>query len=128
MRILPFLVVDKIPANDRSLTLPALLNRINEIVFSPKSNIYLLSYLDELIVEHEELFQRLFPTIHPINKHHHLWHYPTCIEKVGPLRHLWCMRFEAKHRTFKIYGTICSNFKNLPLSMVRVGQINQCAI
>lgn len=128
MRIFPFLVLDKLPEDDEHLSLISLLNRINEIVFSHKSNIHLLPYLMDLIIEHETLFRRLFPTVNVINKHHHLWHYPLCMLKVGPLRSLWCMRFEAKHHLFKKYGAVCCNFKNLPLSMARIGQICQCAI
>ena len=36
--------------------------------------------------------QRLEP------KFHYLLRYPTLIKKFGPLRKLWCMRFEAYHQ------------------------------
>ncbi|XP_043198429.1 uncharacterized protein LOC122368505 [Amphibalanus amphitrite] len=44
---------------------------------------------------------RLFPTFHLTPKHHYLVHYPSQLFKHGPLRRLWCMRFEAYHQVLK---------------------------
>jgi len=90
--------------NDKHLSLILLLNRINEIVFAPKLRRSILPYLSELIEKHNCLFRELFPAISPINKHHHLTHYPQCISFSGPLRWLNCLRFEAKHNFLKKYG------------------------
>ena len=35
--------------------------------------------------------------------------------RFGPLRHHWCMRFEAKNAQIKSFVTHC--FKNVPLSV-----------
>ena len=43
----------------------------------------------------------LFPRIHLTPKHHYLLHYPGQLLKHGPLRRLWCMRFEAYHQVLK---------------------------
>ena len=46
-----------------------------------------------------------------------LLHYPRLMQLYGPLRQLWCMRFEGKHAYFKrIAHTMC-NFKNPCLSL-----------
>ena len=36
-------------------------------------------------------------------------HYCRC----GPLRNMWCMRYEAKHRFFKQIAKVIGNFKNI---------------
>jgi len=105
------------------LELILLLNRITEIVFAPKLRLSILPYLSELIVQHENLFRKLFPDINPINKHHHLSHYCDCIRNSGPL-HWNCFRFEAKHRIFKRHGDICYNYKSIPKTMINICQIS----
>lgn len=126
MRVLPFILSDKVPEDDEYLQLILLLNRITEIVFAPKLRLSILPYLSQLFKDHENLFRELFPDHSLINKMHHLSHYPDCIRHSGPLRQLNCLRFEAKHALFKKYGNICCNFKNLPKSMINVCQISQC--
>ncbi|KAE8739116.1 hypothetical protein FOCC_FOCC015392 [Frankliniella occidentalis] len=65
--------------------------------------------------------------IRPINKHHHLLHYCDSMRKTGPAVLYWCMRFEAKHAIAKRYAGICCNFKNLPVTMSKIHQINHTA-
>ena len=33
--------------------------------------------------------------------------------RCGPLRHMWCMRYEAKHHHFKQLARVIGNFKNI---------------
>ena len=56
-------------------------------------------------------------------KHHLVTHYPEIIKQSGPLRYLWCMRFEAKNREMKMYTNSTSSWLNLPLSLAK-----KCAI
>lgn len=46
-------------------------------------------------------------------------HYPRCIRKIGPLIHMWCMRFEGKHRFFK---KSVKNFKNITKTLAKKHQ------
>jgi len=126
MRVLPFIVSDKVPEDDKYLSLILLLSRITEIVFARKLTVTILPYLSELI-EHDVLFRKLFPNINRINKHHHLHHYPECIKRSGPLRWMNCFRFEAKHSILKKQGSVCCNYKNIPKTMINHCQISQCA-
>ncbi|KYQ46978.1 hypothetical protein ALC60_00120 [Trachymyrmex zeteki] len=126
IRTFPFLVLDLIPDDDEYLNLILLLNRIMEIVFALKLRTSILPYLEDLIEMHEQLFRQLFPEIKLINKLHYLSHYSLCIRQSGSLRHVWCMRFEAKHNMFKKHGRVCCNYKNLPKTMIRLCQISQC--
>lgn len=68
-------------------------------------------YLKHLIVEHHSLFKELYPHKNLIPKHHYMLHYPRCIRKIGPLVHVWSMRFEAKHKFFK------NSIKNITKSL-----------
>lgn len=36
---------------------------------------------------------------------------------MGPLRHIWCFRFEAKHRELKIYTNNTNSRKNIPYTV-----------
>lgn len=59
-------------------------------------------------------------------KVHMMLHYPSLILQFGPLRQLWCMRFEGKHAYFKrIAHTMC-NFKNPCLSLSLRHQMFVC--
>lgn len=46
-------------------------------------------------------------------KCHYLIHYPRLILMNGPLRPLWCMRYESKHQYFKNIASKCRNFVNI---------------
>ena len=50
---------------------------------------------------HHQLLKRLFRTRNLLSKHHFMIHYPRCIRNIGPLLHMWCMRYESKHNFFK---------------------------
>ena len=128
LRIFPFIISDKVSSNDPYLQHVININKINEIVFAPKLKSSILLYLHELIRQHVEEFGKLFPEQKPINKLHHLTHYPLCIKKSGPLRQLACFKDEAKHLSSKKYGSICCNFKNITKSLSNISQMTQCSI
>ncbi|KAK4006694.1 hypothetical protein OUZ56_011852 [Daphnia magna] len=50
------------------------------------------------------------PNVNPINKFHHLVHYPAVIRENGPPVRYWCMRFEAYHNIYKRVAHHNSNF------------------
>ncbi|CAG9782115.1 unnamed protein product [Diatraea saccharalis] len=56
-------------------------------------------------------------------KFHNLIHYHTALEKYGPIVSLWCMRFEAKHRVFKMASNVSCNRKNITLSLTTKHQL-----
>ena len=57
---------------------------------------------------------------------HYMLHYPTQIRKLGPLRHLWCMRFEGKHQYFKRIAHNLCNFKNVAYFLAKRHQFRLC--
>lgn len=79
---------------------------ITEIVMAPKmrgENLLLLNLVvQEFMTEMKDVFGDVITP-----KCHYLIHYARLIEKYGPLRLLWCMRFEGKHQYFKIVAHNC---------------------
>ena len=86
--------------------------------------------LDRLIYRRHTLFlkckeygKRLFKP-----KNHFASHFPRDILNLGPVRHYWCMRFEALNQLFKHYANTgsfhntlfrCSDFWTMSMAMLR---------
>ena len=96
-----------------------------DIIFSPKLTHGLIAQVSILIADHHSKFREIFPTRSLIPKHHFMVHYPTCLREVGPLIHVWCMRYEAKHDYFCQIANNCRNFKNICKTVAKRHQINQ---
>lgn len=74
--------------------------------------------LRKVIATMNEMYVRLFKeTLKP--KHHYATHYPTLIEKFGPLRYMSSMRYEAKHKFVKSYTKNTISRKNISYSLGR---------
>jgi len=74
---------------------------IADLLFRSNYNDDDLTKLESLIQIHHSLYINLYGPLKP--KHHFLVHYVSAIRKCGPLKNIWCMRFEAKHKEGKIY-------------------------
>lgn len=75
-----------------------------------------LTALNAAVAYHNTQFMKLFnQTLQP--KAHFLTHYVTIIRRLGPLKHLWCMRFEAKHREMKVYCKVNYSRRNICYSL-----------
>lgn len=57
-----------------------------------------------------------------IPKEHLLTHYVNAIRKMGPLKHMWTMRFECKHQFFTNAAQITYNFRNITRSLANKHQ------
>lgn len=44
-------------------------------------------------------------------------HYSTIIKKLGPIKRLWCFRFEAFHKIHKTYARNITSRTNIPLTL-----------
>ena len=60
-------------------------------------------------------------------KHEYLRHYPMLIFYFGPLKHVWTLRFESKHREFKTDVRNFTNFKNIIQTLADKHQLKQSA-
>ena len=70
-------------------------------------------------------FLLLYPDAKILPKLHFLVHYPTQIERYGPLIHSWTMRHEAKLSYVK-RSSCRGNFKNIPLTVGKKHQLWTC--
>ena len=119
LRNVPLLFGDLVEKNDSHWNVLLLLLQIVNIVFAPFVTEGMTVSLKYLIVEHHTLFKCVFPSKNLIPKHHFMVHYPRCIRNIGPLIHMWCMRYEGKHNFFKRQMKC---YKNLTLSLAKKHQ------
>lgn len=98
---LPLMVGDLIPFSNDHWKVFIILLQIIDLLLRPSYIEDDLIKLEELIRDHHSLYITLYGSLKP--KHHFLVHYPTAIRKCGPLKYLWSMRFEAKHKEAKAY-------------------------
>ena len=98
-----------------------------DIIFSPVLGETDPDVLEALIFEFFAMFNRLFPDVNPINKFHHLIHYPEMMRLFGPPIRYWCMRFEAFHNLIKRKAQVNCNFINLPKSVADHLQMIFCS-
>ena len=125
--ILPQIIeVELIPQNNKSWEIYLLLRKIMDILLSPVIMTNLLSYLHESIEIFLTLFKQTFGENILIPKHHFLLHYTTEIMKYGPLRNIWCMPYERKHKYFKEISHIIKNRINITHSLSERHQYRQC--
>lgn len=111
-RHLGVVIGDLVPIDSEIWQLYILLRKIIEIVTLKSIQLEYATLLTTLITEHHLLYLKLFNTnLKP--KHHHLLHYPYIMRKVGPVSHLWSMRFESKHRESKLTAHSITNRKNI---------------
>jgi hypothetical protein len=119
LRNTPLIFGDLVDQNNSYWNVIMLLIQIVNIVFSPVITDGMTYYLKHLISDHHKLFKLVFTDKRLIPKHHLMIHYPRCIRKIGPLIHVWCMRFEGKHNFFK---RSVKSFKNLTKTLVKKHQ------
>ena len=83
--------------------------------------------LSKMIEEFFPTFKILFPAVNPINKFHHLIHYPELIRQNGPSMGYWCMRFEGHHNLYKRVSQFNCNFKNTTKSVANHLALSFCS-
>ena len=78
-----------------------------------------------MIGEYLQGFAALYPDQF-VPKHHYLVHLPRQIIDFGPLRNVWCMRYEGKHSYFKQLIGRSKSFKNVPKTLAVAHQEALC--
>lgn len=120
---LPLLAGDLVPKDDVVWNFLLVFVKIVEIVLERSVSEESTCHLESFIAEHHIEYVNLFKdNLKP--KHHFMIHYPHIMRKLGPLRNLWCMRFEAKHRVLKNIANKTSSRKNLPYTLMVKEQLN----
>jgi hypothetical protein len=123
----PLMFGDLIPRKDPYFSLVLSLLDIMDIIFSPVLSPAHISQLREMIDTFYFDFNRLFPDVNPINKFHHMIHYPDIIKMHGPPIRYWCMRYEAFHNIVKRKAQLNCNFTNISKSIAHHLQSVFCA-
>lgn len=111
-----------VPLDDPVWQLYINLREILDIVLARSVSSEVANLLDVLITEHNNQYINLFnKTLKP--KFHILTHYPRIMKYVGPLRHIWSMRFESKHRQSKITASVTLSRRNITYSLALKHQL-----
>lgn len=124
-RELPLLIADTIAHDDQHWHSFLILLKICSIAVSPLCTHDTIAYLRILIEEKLFLFQQLYPEESMTPKLHYMVHYPSQIERLGPLIHSWNMRQEAKLSFVKRVSRR-SNYKNVAKTVAKKHQFWLC--
>lgn len=112
----PLMVGDLIPFDDEIWGFLLKLVEIIDLVLSFEVTDVSISTLKTRIKEHNNQYILYFKK--PLKpKFHILTHYPTVLQKSGPLRKFWCFKYEAKHKYFKLYSHAITSRKNICLTL-----------
>lgn len=122
MKYLGLIIGNLVPLNSEHWHLYILLKQILDICLMKSIRFEHSIVLKNLVHEHHELYLQLFKT-NLIPKHHHMLHYPTVLQKSGPLSLLSSMRFEAKHKEFKDTAKSITSRKNAPYTLALKQQL-----
>jgi hypothetical protein len=115
IHFLPLMIGNLVPRNDSVWTYLLCLCKLVELVLVPNFNDERLAELQETITKHNTLYVETFKE-NLIPKDHLLLHYLTIIRNSGPLKFLWCMRLESKHKELTYYTHAIVSRVNLAYS------------
>lgn len=114
----PLMVGDFIPYNDPVWQFLINYLEIIDILLCFETSESCIDMLEFKIKQHNKDYILLFnDTLKP--KFHNLIHYPNIICQSGPLRKLWCFKYESKHRQFKVYSHCITTRKNICLTLAK---------
>lgn len=119
----PFILMDlKNKLEDVWICVRSLLVAI-QIIFSQSMNDNDLVQLEKCITTHLKSYIDVFEK--PLKPKQHLFlHYPFVIRKSGPVKNMWMMRFESKHKYFTDRAKKTTNFKNITKTLAADHQQN----
>ena len=117
-RNLPLLIANKIPENDENWCSILVLLKICQICLSPVNTVDTAPHLRVLIEEKLHLLKKLYITATIKPKMHYMVHYPSQIERHGPLIHSWTMHHEGKLSPIK-RASRRGNYKNIVQTVVK---------
>lgn len=125
-RLLPQIIGHLVPVGNKVWGMYLLCREIADYIMAPVVRKSWMPYLSNLIAEFLELVSDYTEEYGFLCKLHYIVHYPRLLLSYGPLRHLWCMRFEAQHQYFKKLANVICNFKNVSASLAQRHQQRQC--
>ena len=123
LRLLPFIIGDKVKVSDDVWKLYLLLKRICERVCAPALTLAQIDLLEDLIKQYMKDRKFLPNPFKP--KHHYFAHMAELYRLFGPLIALWTMGFEQCHQYFVKVAATSRNFINLPKLLASKHQVLQ---
>lgn len=125
IRFFPLIFGARVPKENEDWELLLKFREIVDIVFASEMTSARLVYLEMLVQTFlNEPTDRYGPgAVTP--KLHFMVHYARFVREVGPLRHFWSMRFEAKHQSLKKLAACVKNFRNLTYTLAKRHQLRQ---
>lgn len=119
----PLLVGDLVPENNEIwLFFINFLELIDMLLQSNFREQHILTLQNHIRYHNNKYVELYNDTLKP--KHHFLLHYCNVIKKSGPLKYLWCYRFESKHRDIKTYTKNIASRVQIPISLAIKYSIN----
>lgn len=115
IHFLPLIIGDLVPPENQKWKLLTSLIEILDLVLLSKFSPIDLDLLNSSIKHHHKLYIELFGNLKP--KHHFMVHYATCISNSGPLKYMWSLRFESKHKEVKKYASVINSRRNIAYSL-----------
>ncbi|KAK4877980.1 hypothetical protein RN001_010486 [Aquatica leii] len=112
---LPLIIGDLVPCNNKYWKLLCLLIEMMDLILRAEFDDNDIQLLTSKIKHHNQYKSLFGNTLKP--KFHFLLHYPRIIKKMGPLKHIWCFRFEAKHKELKICSNNTNSRRNIPYTI-----------
>lgn len=119
-------LAERVPEDHEASNVFLQLREISDIILAPVIDSSWLPYLDHIVGCFIADFNKVFPG-RVIPKMHYMLHYGRLMNLFGPLKHLWCMRFESKHQFFKQLAPVVRNFKNISYTLAKRHQMRKCA-
>lgn len=124
-RLLPQIFASKVPEGNKDWEVYLLFREVTDLLLSDQLPSDSLVYIEMKIQEFLRSFIDRYPTVRIIPKLHYLVHYPRMISFFGPLKQMWCMRFEAKHQYFKNVASKTKNYRNICKTLAERHQVLQ---
>lgn len=128
LRYLPLIIGSYIPPDCVEWMLLTNLCCVVERTFARKFSVGDIMFLKFKITDWLTDVRRVYPTFRLKPKFHYMVHYCSEIQKHGPLRYCWTMRFESKYSFLK--GTVSENknFRNIARTMARKHQLHMAFV
>lgn len=117
IKFLPFILRKILPESHCLFKYGLLLVDLLDICFKNSYSNADLEKLRSTVTSHNKEFLRIFNNQNSPRlltaKFHFLLHYVRVVQNSGPLKHLWSMRFEAKHQHLKSQAKIMYSRRNI---------------
>lgn len=126
LKLLPLYVASKLAdTSDPVWQVTLELMELVDLVMTCKVTHAQVSYLRILSASYLQHRKRLFRSVPLRLKRHYITHYSDIIQNIGPLCHIWTLRFESKHCYFKKCIRSKENFNNVTKSLGERHQVFQ---